>query len=103
MSSYDQRQSVLRRLNSFELREASMWVAAKWFEQFVRGDGRAGGSAKFVEFGAFEPNLAEAIVLDHGFGHVVVHFLSRLWLIGPLSPLISCALLALGWVGPEEN
>ena len=47
-----------------------MWVAAKWFEQFVCGEGRAGGSAKLAEFGAFEPNLAEAIVLDHGFDFV---------------------------------
>jgi hypothetical protein len=70
MSSYNQRQPALRRLNSFELREASMWVAAKWFEQFVCSDDRAGGSAKLAEFGAFEPNLAEAIVLDHGFDFV---------------------------------
>jgi hypothetical protein len=66
MSSYNQRQPALRRLNGFELREASMWVATKWYEQFVCSDGHAGGSAELAEFGAFEPNLAEAIVLDHG-------------------------------------
>jgi hypothetical protein len=66
MSSYNQRQPALRRLNSFELREASMWVAAKWFEQFSCGDSRAVGSVELAKFGAFEPNLAEAIVLDHG-------------------------------------
>jgi hypothetical protein len=70
MSAYNQRPSVLRRLERLELRAASMWVAAKWFEQFVGGDGRAGGSAKLAEFGAFEPNLAEVIVLDHGFDFV---------------------------------
>jgi hypothetical protein len=43
-----------------------MWVAAKWFDQFVWDADRAGGSAELAEFGAFEPNLAEAIVLDHG-------------------------------------
>jgi hypothetical protein len=47
-----------------------MWVAAKWFEQFSCSDGRAGGSVELAEFGAFEPNLAEAIVLDHGFDFV---------------------------------
>jgi hypothetical protein len=43
-----------------------MRVAAKWFEQCVCSAGRAGGGAALAEFGAFEPNLAEAIVLDHG-------------------------------------
>jgi len=47
-----------------------MWVAAKWFEQFVFSDRRAAGSTELAEFGAFEPNLAEAIVLDHGFDFV---------------------------------
>jgi hypothetical protein len=70
MNSYDQREAALRRPDGSELREASMWVAAKWFEQFVCGDDRAGGSAKLAEFGAFEPNLAEAILLDHGFDFV---------------------------------
>jgi hypothetical protein len=70
MNSYDQREAASRRPDGFELREASMWVAAKWFEQFVSGDDRAGGSAKLTEFGAFEPNLAEAILLDHGFDFV---------------------------------
>jgi len=43
-----------------------MWAAEKWFEQFVRSADRAEGSTELAEFGAFEPNLAEAIVLDHG-------------------------------------
>jgi hypothetical protein len=66
MSSSNQHQPVLRRLDRFELREASMWVAEKWFEQFVRSADGAEGSTELAEFGAFEPNLAEAIVLDHG-------------------------------------
>jgi hypothetical protein len=66
MSSSNQHQPTLRKLDRFELREASMWVAEKWFEQFVRSADGAESSAEFAEFGAFEPNLAEAIVLDHG-------------------------------------
>jgi hypothetical protein len=67
MNPYDQPEAALRRPDGFELRKASMWVAAKWFEQFVCGGDHAGGSARLVEFGVFEPNLAEAILLDHGF------------------------------------
>jgi hypothetical protein len=66
MRSSNQHQPALRRLDRFELREASMWVAKKWFEQFVRSADGAEGSTELAEFGAFEPNLAEAIVLDHG-------------------------------------
>jgi hypothetical protein len=67
MDSYNQPEAALRRPDGFELREASMWVAAKWFEQFVCDGDHAGSSARLAEFGAFEPNLAEAILLDDGF------------------------------------
>ena len=66
MNSYNQRQAALRRLDGFELREASMWVASKWLKQFSCNDGRAVGHVDLAEFGAFEANLAEAIVLNHG-------------------------------------
>jgi hypothetical protein len=66
MNPFGQRPPALRRPDRLPLREASMWIIAKWFEQFMRGTTHATGSIELVEFGAFEPNLAEAIVLDQG-------------------------------------
>jgi hypothetical protein len=39
-----------------------MWIAAKWFDRFACSSAHA----ELSEFGALEPNLAEAIVIDHG-------------------------------------
>jgi hypothetical protein len=66
MSSYRQRKPVLRRLERSELLEASMWIAAKWFERFVCGSPQPAGSIDLAEFESFEANLAEAVVLDQG-------------------------------------
>jgi hypothetical protein len=66
MSPLNLRESAVRSLKRSELQDASMWIAAKWFEQFVCGCSPADGVAELAEFGALEPNLAEAIVLDQG-------------------------------------
>ena len=66
MNPYSQRRPALRRLERSELLEASMWVAAKWFDRFVCGSARLTGDTELAEFGSFEANLAEAVVLDQG-------------------------------------
>jgi len=47
-----------------------MWIAAKWFDRFVCGPGCPATSTELAEFGAFEANLAEAVVLDQGADYV---------------------------------
>jgi hypothetical protein len=49
-----------------ELLHASMWVVAKWFERFVDNSHPKTETTGLADFGAFEANLAEATVLDHG-------------------------------------
>jgi hypothetical protein len=49
-----------------ELLHASMWVVAKWFERFVDNSHPKTETTGLAHFGAFEANLAEATVLDHG-------------------------------------
>ena len=66
MNPFSQRQGVPQKLERSELMEASMWIAAKWFERFVCGSERAAESPDLAEFGAFETNIAEAVVLDQG-------------------------------------
>jgi hypothetical protein len=63
MNPYSQRP---RKLERPELLEASTWIAVKWFDRFVCGSGRPTGSPDLAEFGAFEANIAEAVVLDQG-------------------------------------
>ena len=66
MSPFSQRHAAPQRLERSELLEASMWVAARWFDRFVCGSARPTGCADFPEFGALEANIAEAVVLDQG-------------------------------------
>ncbi len=66
MILHSERLAYPRRLEKDELLEASMWIATKWFDRFVPGSGHATGTAELAEFGVFEPNLAEALVLDQG-------------------------------------
>ena len=66
MNPFSQRQGVPQKLERSELMEASMWIAAKWFDRFVCGSDRPAGSPDLAEFGAFEANIAEAVVIDQG-------------------------------------
>jgi hypothetical protein len=66
MSPFSQRRPAPRTLERSELLEASMWIAARWFDRFVCSSDRATDTNELVEFGAFEANLAEAVVLDQG-------------------------------------
>jgi hypothetical protein len=49
-----------------ELHKASVWITAKWLEGILRDTHGADEGAGLAEFGAFQANLAEVIVLDHG-------------------------------------
>src|ERR1700686_2637873 len=66
MSPFSQRQAAPRRLERSELLEASMWIASKWFERFVCGSASSAESGDLAAFGAYEPNIAEAVVIDQG-------------------------------------
>jgi hypothetical protein len=66
MNPFSQRQAVLQKLERSELIEASMWIAARWFDRFVCGSERPAESPDLAEFGAFGANIAEAVVLDQG-------------------------------------
>lgn len=66
MNPFSQRQGVPQKIERSELMEASMWIAAKWFDRFVCGSDRPAGSRDLAEFGAFEANIAEAVVIDQG-------------------------------------
>ena len=48
------------------LKPSSTWIADKRFDRFVGNSYPPTGSTGIAEFGAFEANLAEAIVLDRG-------------------------------------
>jgi hypothetical protein len=47
-----------------ELHRGSVWITAKWLEGILR-DGADVGTG-LAEYGAFQANLAEVIVIDHG-------------------------------------
>jgi len=49
-----------------ELHKASVWITAKWLERILRNAHGADAGTGLAEFGAFQANLAEVIVLDHG-------------------------------------
>ena len=66
MNPFSQRQGVPQKLERSELMEASMWIAAKWFDRFVCGSDRPASSPDLAEFRAFEANIAEAVVIDQG-------------------------------------
>jgi hypothetical protein len=48
------------------LLKASSWIAAKWLDRLAGNSRQGKESIELAEFGAFEANLAEAAVLDHG-------------------------------------
>lgn len=66
MNPFSQRQGVPQKLDRSELLEASMWIAARWFDRFVSGSGGPAASPDLTEFGTFEVNIAEVVVLDQG-------------------------------------
>jgi hypothetical protein len=49
-----------------ELARASLWITSKWFDSQVSNGHPVTKNVASAEYGAFEGNLAEAIVLDHG-------------------------------------
>jgi hypothetical protein len=49
-----------------DLRKASVWITAKWLDGIMRNAHRAAAETDLAEFGAFQANLAEVAVLDHG-------------------------------------
>jgi hypothetical protein len=49
-----------------DLIKASAWITAKWLGGVLRNDHRARAGIDLAEFGAFQANLAEVNVLDHG-------------------------------------
>ena len=49
-----------------ELHRASVWITAKWLEGVLRDAHGTDAGTGLAEFGAFEANLAEVIVLDRG-------------------------------------
>jgi hypothetical protein len=48
------------------LLKASSWIAAKWLDRLAGNSFQGTEYIELAEFGAFEANLAEAVVLDHG-------------------------------------
>jgi hypothetical protein len=48
------------------LLKASSWIVAKWLDRLAANSYRGTERTELAEFGAFEANLAEAVVLDHG-------------------------------------
>ncbi|WP_256807712.1 hypothetical protein [Bradyrhizobium sp. Bra64] len=54
-----------------ELHKASVWILGKWLGGIIRYDDRADAPTDLAEFGAFEANLAEVTVVDHGADFVV--------------------------------
>ena len=48
------------------LLKASSWIAAKWLDRLAVNSYQGTESIELAEFGAFEANLAEAVVRDHG-------------------------------------
>lgn len=49
-----------------ELQKASVWITTKWLDRIVRNVHRVAVETDLAEFGAFQANLAEVLVLDHG-------------------------------------
>lgn len=49
-----------------DLIKASAWITDKWLGGIIRNDHCADAGIDLAEFGAFQANLAEVIVLDHG-------------------------------------
>lgn len=49
-----------------ELHKASVWITAKWLDGIMHNAERAAAEADLAEFGAFQANLAEIVVLDRG-------------------------------------
>jgi hypothetical protein len=54
-----------------ELHKASVWITAKWLDGIMRYAHHADVRTDLAEFGAFQANLAEVIVIDHGADFVV--------------------------------
>ena len=54
-----------------ELHRASIWITAKWLEGIMREVHRADARTDLAAFGAFQANLAEVIVIDHGADFVI--------------------------------
>lgn len=54
-----------------ELHKASAWITTKWLDVIIRGARWADPQTDLTEFGAFEANLAEVIVIDHGADFVI--------------------------------
>lgn len=48
------------------LRDASSWITGKWIDHYSSNRWDTRWSWGLGDFGAFEANLAEALVLDHG-------------------------------------
>jgi hypothetical protein len=48
------------------LLKASSWIAAKWLDRLAGNSFEGTECIELAEFGAFEANLAEAVVHDHG-------------------------------------
>lgn len=48
------------------LLKASSWIAAKWLNRLAGNSFQGTECIELAEFGAFEANLAEAVVHDHG-------------------------------------
>lgn len=49
-----------------ELIKASAWITAKWLGGIMRNAHWADAGIDLAEFGAFQANFAEVLVLDHG-------------------------------------
>jgi hypothetical protein len=48
------------------LLKASIWITTKWLDGIMRNAHWANDGTSLAEFGAFQANLAEVVVLDHG-------------------------------------
>jgi hypothetical protein len=53
------------------LHKASVWIVRKWLGGIIRCVDRVDVPTDLAEFGAFEANLAEVTVIDHGADFVV--------------------------------
>jgi hypothetical protein len=53
------------------LHKASVWIIRKWLGGIIRCVDRVDAPTDLAEFGAFEANLAEVTVVDHGADFVV--------------------------------
>src|SRR4051812_42274548 len=62
-----------------ELHKASVWILGKWLGGIIRYDDRADARTDLAEFGAFEANLAEVTVVDHGADFLISRWGGRDW------------------------